>query len=509
VTEAPRSVPPSLRRGAIRVGELLAEGGEGRVFELPLHPHLVFKEYRQRADHAHLEDLVGWPKSGESDLTGRVRSSTSWPASVVERGGSSGGSSRDAIGVLVARAPRRFSVRHRDGSTRLATLSYLTADPAYREVAYGLSLPASFGAERLGLVYALARVLEAFDRLEPRVGHGDLSSKNVLWSLQRGPEVFLIDCDNCERYGADGRPLSVEGRRRAMTPNWDDPAVPPGANPALTSDRYSLALIFLRVVGAANFPVQARQRQGGSISIDFPIPPGFAGEVLLGPASPLWALCARGLSTELPDSRPAPTEWVAALEAVLDGLGAAAVLHSVWSAQGGGPVGTPVHPPRVSAGTYVPEDAATDVPTDVTVRPVVASVRHPRPARLVGRTASTRPSGGFAGWSTSGGTSPLPNTPAAARLSSSAPAPPTRQTATTAGSAPAEPVIGQVSAGLRMALQWWLDAHRSLVRGLAGPRRGGAGENVQRLALCAAVDLAVATFGLFLVAMAVAPFLGI
>ena len=90
-----------------------------------------------------------------------------------------------------------------------------------------------------------------------------------------------------------------------MTPNWDDPAVSPGANPELTSDRYSLALIFLRVVGAANFPVQARQRQGGAISIDFPIPPGYAGEVLLGPASPLWSLCARGLSTEHPDTRPA------------------------------------------------------------------------------------------------------------------------------------------------------------------------------------------------------------
>lgn len=508
MTEAPRSVPPSLPREAIRVGELLAEGGEGRVFELPLHPHLVFKEYRHRANHAHLEDLVGWPESGDPDLIGRVRSSTSWPASVVERGGSSGGRSRDAIGVLVARAPRRFSVRHRDGSTRLATLSYLTADPAYREVAYGLSLPASFGAERLGLVYALARVLEAFDRLEPRVGHGDLSSKNVLWSMQRGPEVFLIDCDNCERYGADGRSLSVEGRRRAMTPNWDDPAVPPGGNPALTSDRYSLALIFLRVVGAANFPVQARQRQGGSISIDFPIPPGFAGEVLLGPASPLWALCARGLSTELPESRPAPTEWVAALEAVLDGLGAAGMLHSVWSAQGGGPVRAAVPQPRVSMDSCRSDDARTDVPADVIVRPVVASVHHPRPARLVVKTGSSEPSGGLTRRSTSGGTGPTQSSSAAAR-GLSPPGSLTRQSTTPAGSVRADPAMGQISAGLRIALQWWLDAHRLLVRGIAGQGSAGAGENVQRLALCAAVDLAVAAFGLFLVAMAVAPFLGI
>ena len=38
------------------------------------------------------------------------------------------------------------------------------------------------------------------------VSHGDLSTKNVLWSLQRGPEVFVIDCDNCERFGPDVPP---------------------------------------------------------------------------------------------------------------------------------------------------------------------------------------------------------------------------------------------------------------------------------------------------------------
>jgi hypothetical protein len=36
-----------------------------------------------------------------------------------------------------------------------------------------------------------------------------------------------------------------------------------------------------------------------------------------------------------------------------------------------------------------------------------------------------------------------------------------------------------------------------------------AGETLRRLALCAAVDVAVALLGLFLVAMAVAPILGL
>jgi hypothetical protein len=500
-----------LAREEIRVGELLAEGGEGRVFELPLHPHLVFKEYRHAADRRHLEDLVGWPPSGEPDLIGRVGSAASWPAALVERGKSGGGGSTDAVGVLVARAPRRFSVRHRDGTTRLATLSYLTADPAYREVAYGLALPAPFSAERIGLVYALARLLEAFDTLQPPVGHGDLSSKNVLWSLQRGPEIFLIDCDNCERYGPDGRPLSAEGRRRAMTPNWDDPAVPPGANPELASDRYSLALIFLRVVGAANFPVQARQRQGGAISIDFPIPPGYAGEVLLGPDSQLWSLCARGLSTEQPDARPSPGEWVAALETVLDGLGAAQVMRSVWSTQGGGPARAAGNSLPAGAGPdarpdapgdipwdvprEVPRDVPGDVPGDVSVRPVVASGRTAPPARLVVKQPAAGMGRLYRGWPAAGLSNPTTPVGGAAATAPVAPK--------------ADPALAQMAGGLRIALRWWLEAHRSLVRGLGSQGSTRAGESLQRLALCAAVDLAVAAFGLFLVAMAVAPVLGI
>lgn len=478
MTSPSRSTPLSLTRDSIRVGSLLAEGGEGRVFELPLQPHLVFKEYRRAADRAHLEDLVRWPDCGDPELLSRVRSSASWPDALVERGGPVSARADDAVGVLVARAPRRFSVRHRDGTTRLATLSYLTADPAYREVAYGLSLPSPFTPERLGLVYALARVLEAFESLDPGVGHGDLSAKNVLWSLQRGPEVFLIDCDNCERYGPSGRPLSVEGRRRAMTPNWDDPAVPAGSNPELSSDRYSMALIFLRVVGAANFPVQARQRQGGTVSIDFPIPPGYAREVLLGPGSLLWDLCARGLSTEAPGMRPSPSDWVAALEMVLDGLGAAQIMHSVWMSQGGGPERTATQ----SFGLHA------ELPGDVSVRPVVATSRMPPPKRIAPpRQSHDRPS---APW----------------RVGVTVPAASLHATKTATG----DPVHRQIAAGAAIASRWWLDAHRSLF-GRSGTRVGWdvAGETLRRLALCAAVDLAVALLGLFLVAMAVAPILGL
>ena len=280
--------------------------------------------------------------------------------------------------MLLPRAPRRFALRHRDGTTRLATLSYLTADPAHRAVAYGLSLPDPVSPARLGLVYALARVLEAFDTGTSVVGHGDLSTKNVLWSLQRGPEVFVIDCDNCEHFGPDGRPLTPAGRRRAMTPNWDDPAVAAGHNPTLASDRYSLALIFLRVVGAANFPIQARQRQGGPITVDFAVPSRHCRDALLGPGARLWDLCERGLSVSDPACRPPASAWLAPLEAILDALGAAPLMRAVWAAQGGGAPSAPV------------ELAPLSSPRDVIIRPVPARPRPP-PRRTLAHAPALAP----------------------------------------------------------------------------------------------------------------------
>ena len=461
-----------VQRSDLRPGELLAEGGEGRVFALPLQPHLVFKQYQTPLPRGHLHDLVSWPVGGDQHLIERVRACASWPTAVVS--GTAPDTARLAEGVVMPRAPRRFALRHRDGTTRLASLSYLTADPAYREVAYGIELPPAFSPERLAIVYALARLLEAFEKLAPPVGHGDLSAKNVLWSLQRGPEVFVIDCDNCERFGADGQPLSAEGRRRAMTPNWDDPAVKPGGNPGLESDRYSLALIFLRVAGAANFPVQARQRQGQEITVDFPVPRGYSSEILLGPAAPLWELCSSGLSLSEPSLRAPASAWVAELEAVLDSVGAAHLMRSVWASQGGGPALEP-RAPVFDSGS-----------SDITINPVLAPPRPAPPRRVtLHASAAGRPQPGTWGFRTAAATT------------------------ATQGSdpAPVVPVTRQLAGGVAVGARWWWDAHRELLRSVAGARTGG--DWVGRLAVCVAADAVLLLVALFVVAMAVAPVLGI
>ena len=507
MTAGAETVERSVRLEELQVGELLAEGGEGRVFELPRRPHLVFKCYRQPAPREFLDDLVYWPDLlGDAALVDRVQAATAWPAATVIGSHTVAAS---GAGVLLPRAPRRFALRHRDGTTRLATLSYLTADPAHRAVAYGLSLPDPVSPERLGLVYALARLLEAFESASPPVGHGDLSTKNVLWSLQRGPEVFVIDCDNCERFDSEGRPLTPAGRRRAMTPNWDDPAVPPGTNPTLASDRYSLALIFLRVVGAANFPIQARQRLGEPVAVDFAVPRGRFGEALLGPGAPLWDLCERGLSMSDPAQRPAASAWVAALEAVLDMLGAAGVMRAVWAAQGGG---------SPSSGTALrPAEARPRHrgASDVVIRPVLAS---PRPAprwTLVPPPAPVAPwrrpqAVTVAGIGRSGsgavmaGPAPAGFSPAGLVSAGSASA---GSSAVAGGPVAGTRISAQAWAYLMQASSWWAAFHRHTI--LALWTAGHRGQGLRHLALCVLLDVMVALVGLFVVGMIVSPILGI
>ncbi|HWE57612.1 MAG TPA: hypothetical protein VG435_19070 [Acidimicrobiales bacterium] len=346
----PVAAPSVVRLEDLRVGDLLAEGGEGRVHLLPRQPHLLLKSYRQPADRSHLDGLVAWPDRVTAERAGLVRTASSWPCSVVA------GPGGQAAGMLMPRAPRRFSVRHKDGHSRLASLSYLTADPQHRAVAYGLILPPPASAERVGLVYALARLLAAFEAGDPAVGHGDLSTKNVLWSLQRGPEIFVIDCDNCDLYGPDQEVKGTGLRRRAMTPNWNDPAVARGENPTAMTDRYSLALIFLRIVGAANFPIQTRQRGGDRVEIRFPAPAG----PLLEAGAPVWDLCARALTLREVGARPAASDWLGPLEGLLDDLGGADLMRSVWAAQGGG-APSPTRPPSGSPPAdvaIIPEPAA-------------------------------------------------------------------------------------------------------------------------------------------------------
>lgn len=486
----------TVSRPELRAGPLVAEGGEGRVYELVDRPGVLYKAYRHPMPAGPLDALIAWERRAAGtrpQLARRVLASAAWPASVVTEPGAPEGT---VSGILLPRAPRRFSLRHRDGTSRLATLSYLTADPAQRAAAYGLSLPPPVSVERLGVVYALARLLEAFQSADPAIGHGDLSTKNVLWSLERGPEVFVLDCDSCERYHPDGSVVDDHGRARAMTPNWDDPAIPAGGNPTLASDRYSLALIFLRVVGAAHFPIQRRQREGGSVGIDLGLPPAARRARSLREGAVIWELCARCLGVGDPGSRPGAGAWVSALEEVLDELGGMSQVRAVWAAQGGG---EPAATPQV---------ASTPVPTEVNVRPVPASgvTRRWERSSAVSARAVTRGHGPVR----AAGTSVVPGPVARGTWRGSVPGPPGPSSAAGPVGQTAQPPPGILElfvTGSRRGGQLWLVTHRDAVAALLAPARRR--EGVWRGAGCLVLDFVLLAVGFYVVAMIVSVFSGI
>jgi hypothetical protein len=538
-------------RRQLHLGPLLAEGGEGRVYELSDRPDQVFKAFRRPPAQAGLAELVGWTSVLAPAGAARVRASTAWPLGVVvedpsPRQAVGKGGEPTAAGLLLPRAPRRFSLRHRDGRSHLASLSYLTADPARRSGAYGISLPEPMSPDRLGLVYALARLLEAFESATPRVSHGDLSAKNVLWSLARGPEIFVLDCDNGERWEC-GRALGPLERRRAMTPNWDDPAVTGGTNPGADADRYSLALIFLRVCGAAHFPIQKRQKAGEVIELEVGVPGSGRRARSLSAGAPLWDLCARGLGAEDPASRPPASAWVETLAAVISELGATRVLDAVWASQGRGDLGVAPHAGagadgsgavarasgagaaapaafwgvqiRGGAGWHAPEappasGAAPNSPpagvrSTVTVRPVAVSARFdsdvPRRGALAAAapgaswTAARTATGGLSGGATGSGMASYSGGAASAAGASSTSGAPAARSGPS-GWQQVRQLTGSV-------LRWMVEEHRRTLRYLRTPDRRRRG--LLRIPWCAAVDFLAGCVVLFVVAMLASPFLGI
>lgn len=445
----------------LRWGRLLAEGGEGRVFELERPQELagshVFKQFRQPLPGEEVARLTGYlgQLAGERPGHGaRVASSSAWPVLSV-----AGPRPGLVSGTVMPRAPACFWLSHREGPPRLATLSYLASEPERIELAYGVPTPAAGSAGRVALVYALARLLEAWQAsggqgpgAAPAVAHGDLSAKNVLWSLSPSPAVYVLDCDGARLLvsGAEG---GESGRPRATTPNWDDPARAPGGQPGLATDRYALGLVFLRVVGAANFPLQGRQRSAPDVAVDLELPRSWR---RLPDRPGLWSLCERALSVVEAAQRPAPGEWVSELEALLELLGAADLAAAVRQAQGDGqPGGLPV--PVLSGAP------------DVVVRPVLRD-RAPSTWQLISPRPPVGPRGEMV--TASAVFTPLP----------------ARQVA-------------------RRGVVLWAGAHRLAARMARSPGRRAHG--VRRMASLLVLDFVVACLGLFLVGMIVSPWVGL
>jgi DNA-binding helix-hairpin-helix protein with protein kinase domain len=256
----------------LTAAEKIADGGHGSVFRLSRPAGVLLKLYHGgiavlAGELARLIEL----RTRSPDLAGAP---TAWPTGrVFERG--------RCVGLLMPAAPDRFTTRLA-GRSRLRELQFLL----YPRRAMWADLALPTDEERRVLAVGYVRLFEVLHRNDVVVG--DVSMRNLLWTLEGGPGVYAIDCDG---FRLAGRPPSV---RPSDTAGWVDPACPRAVT--LDADRYKLALLTVRLL-LGNHTVT---------------PADVCAKPLLRAAfgGALGSLVARAAR---PGKRPAAESWLAAL----------------------------------------------------------------------------------------------------------------------------------------------------------------------------------------------------
>ncbi|MEV4946690.1 hypothetical protein [Streptomyces sp. NPDC053755] len=208
----------------------LSVGGQGEVHEVGGPGGLLFKKYLEphKVDGDALASLVSLRQALAPAERDRLDREAAWPlCRVVDSG--------RVTGFLMRRAPATMSWRTGKGDSKLIELSYLLRAP--KAAWQGVRQPSP--AERHALTVAIVELFQWLHAMGLVVG--DLSQANVLWSLDPGPSVHLLDCDGIR---ITGRPPVLD---QADTPDWLDPHAPPGSV-TVDSDRYKAALMIGRVL---------------------------------------------------------------------------------------------------------------------------------------------------------------------------------------------------------------------------------------------------------------------
>lgn len=248
----------------------VAEGGQGTVFRLTRPAGTLLKLYHREVAvlAVELARLIDLPAREA------VATRTAWPSGrVFDRG--------RCVGLLMPEAPDRFTTTIA-GRRRLLELQFLL----YPRRAMWAELPLPTDDERRVLAAGYVELFLELHRHD--VVLGDVSMRNLLWTLSGGPGVFAIDCDG---FRVAGRPPAV---RPADTAGWVDPA----GRQEITfdTDRYKLALLTLRIL-LANHRVTPEDVRGNPL--------------LHGRLGPPLALLAAGAA--VPGSRPTAECWLGAL----------------------------------------------------------------------------------------------------------------------------------------------------------------------------------------------------
>lgn len=322
-------------------GDKLGSGGQGDVYPVANVPSgltgpLAYKQYQpgKLVSPDVLEDMVGFCDRLPPRERRRLVRQLAWPLALTVRGDS-------VDGFLMPRVPGQYlrPPEQTGAPGKPQGIEFLLNGKDY-EQKVGLQVST---VQRLELLSSLARLTQWLH------GHGiavgDLSPKNVLFTLAGVPSVMLIDCDS----------MRFQGRDALDQVDTDDWEAPDGARATTATDAYKLGLLAIRLIGGSQ---DSRDSSG-----------------LHALSGELGRLADRSQDRNAA-RRPAPSEWLGPLERA---IGAAAQTMRAQSVPPTGQAGTgaagaptlasssfaspsPSLPPRIVTPPGRPGPAAVQAP---------------------------------------------------------------------------------------------------------------------------------------------------
>ena len=217
----------------------IGQGGQGVVYRAPnvktkFAASMVYKEYKPQArTEIDFTALAAMPALVEESLTysqaERLISIAAWPCAIIEDAGT-------PTGFVMPAIPDEFFIpltTAKGVSPTTAEFQHLLNHPSVL-AARGITLD---DAQRYTLLRETASALVFLHK--HRVCVGDISPKNLLFSLTQHEAVYFIDCDAM-------RINTVSALPQVETPGWNAPAGEELAT--IYTDTYKLGLLALRLL---------------------------------------------------------------------------------------------------------------------------------------------------------------------------------------------------------------------------------------------------------------------
>ncbi|MFD3703483.1 hypothetical protein ACFWUP_10075 [Nocardia sp. NPDC058658] len=285
-----------LKRGKLGATTKLASGGQGVVYPAPRAqmPHaraLVFKEYKPAVLPSVrvgvLEDMPAYLESLPGVEGMELLNRAAWPCRLVEEDNST-----TVVGFVMPAIPDDFFIDMTMTSSvqrKTAEFQHLLNDDIYL-AKRGIPLSDRHRYELLSDTAAALAVLHRHD-----IAVGDMSPKNLLFSLRPRRQVYFIDCDAM-------RLRSHSVTDQVETPDWEIKTAYPGEELATAqSDAYKFGLLALRLLLG-----EQSTRDPSRLTSSVP--------------APVRQLVHSALSSPA-GQRPRPQDWIQALDAAAAGAG--------------------------------------------------------------------------------------------------------------------------------------------------------------------------------------------